>query len=210
MSSTWKMPTVVYKKEDFFSLYGYTVSRVLGQGSYGEVVLATSSIPGQQDRALKRFPIRGADGKLNQREVDNFRAEAIASFNLKHHSVVKTFGYMLGPRFAYIFMPVYAKGDLFRNIPLLNSKQVLTYSASIACAVHYLHRNRVVHRDIKVNNILLTSSHAVLSDLGLAVQMPAGEHTVDKAFGHPTYRAPEMKKKGTLVPFCPFKVSVCF
>ena len=207
MYSTWKQPVLHRCDQDFFAHFHYHASRVLGKGTYGEVLQATSIKPGRPDRALKRFPLRTADGQIDSKQFELFYTEATSTFNLQHRCLVNTYGGVLCPDFAYIAMDVYPKGDLMKNIPSLDLRQMCRYTVDIACAVHYLHRNRVLHHDIKANNIFLSEKNAFLADLGLTMPVADGKHTVNYRFGNTFFQAPEMKQD-PLVPFCPFKVSV--
>lgn len=205
MSSTWQPATVYHLKQDFFSTFQYRVSAVLGQGCFGEVLLATSLTEGRPERAVKRIPRRLPTGQ--NVDMKPFLEEAKALFNLKHHRVLNMYGAAICPDFAYIVMDVYSSGNLLQNILLLDFGTICRYMVDISMAVHYLHKNRVVHKDIKLNNILIDdSNHAILADLGMTRQFPTSLEKTTAMFGNFYYRAPEMKAE-PLQPYCPFKVS---
>src|SRR5205085_2040854 len=76
----------------------------------------------------------------------------------------------------------------------LSFEQIVTYVKEIASALDYAHQQRVIHRDVKPDNLLLTANHeVVLSDFGIAVV----QRTLDSlsmsnpAAGTPLYMAPE-------------------
>ena len=69
------------------------------------------------------------------------------------------------------------------------------YRQQIASATRYLHRNRIVHHDIKGDNIFVdVDGTCVLGDFGLAARMPEGQSTVPvyKCGGTKAYMAPEL------------------
>ena len=64
------------------------------------------------------------------------------------------------------------------------------YAAEIACAIEYLHSLRIIHRDIKTDNVLLThDGHVKVADFGLSFM---GEQQATTICGTPSYMAPEI------------------
>src|SRR5205085_2635242 len=76
----------------------------------------------------------------------------------------------------------------------LSFEQIVTYVKEIASALDYAHQQRVIHRDVKPDNLLLTANHeVVLSDFGLAVVQRSLDSLSmsNPAAGTPLYMAPE-------------------
>jgi len=96
-------------------------------------------------------------------------------------------------------------GDLLQKIKesranqsYFSEEQIIEWFCQICLAVQHLHENRIIHRDIKVHNVFLTSSGFVkLGDFGISKQL---EHSTDLSqtqIGTPLYLPPEMVKSST-------------
>ena len=76
-----------------------------------------------------------------------------------------------------------------------SEKQILDWIIQIGLALYYMHERRVLHRDVKTQNIFLKNGQALLGDLGVAKVL---EETVDLArtnIGTPYYMSPEQYRQ---------------
>ena len=103
----------------------------------------------------------------------------------------------------YFVMDFCCGGDLFAFMSKNKMKEaeVRLFAAEIALAMSHLHQHNVVYRDVKPENILISSDgHACLADFGLSTEMRPGEHNFS-VVGTPQYVAPEvLLKKGHGAP----------
>ena len=100
-----------------------------------------------------------------------------------------------------ISMPYYPSGDLKSLLPHIQEPQVGNIFIQLTCAVRYLHMNHIAHRDIKPDNVLISSNgDAVLTDFGLACLLTPDEMTFTHFTGTFAYAAPEMKYGGPSDP----------
>jgi serine/threonine protein kinase len=99
-----------------------------------------------------------------------------------------------------LVLPIARGGDLFdlvNNQGALPESSVKTITLRMLSALAYLHQRRIVHRDVKLENILLMSEDVgdtVLCDFGFAVELREGEFG-EQLCGSPAYTAPEIWQK---------------
>ena len=172
----------------------FQVERLLGRGGMGAVYLARETALDRQV-AIKVLPPERADTAGSR---ERFRREARTAARLTHPNVVPlhTFGDAQGVM--YLVMG-YVRGESLAlrlrregRLPLMATLRVL---GEIADALDYAHRQGVVHRDVKPDNVLMEdeTGRALLTDFGVAKAGVAG-HTLTATgaiLGTPHYMSPE-------------------
>src|SRR5262245_23119608 len=174
--------------------FQYRIERLLGRGGMGAVYLA-HELALDRDVAIKVLPPEQAGAPQLR---DRFRREARTAARLNHPNIVPlhTFGEVNG---LVYFVMGYIAGEslasrLSRTGPLTSeeSRELLT---ELADALAYAHRNGVVHRDIKPDNILIDAETGSprLTDFGIAKASFTDAHltTTGQLIGTPAYMSPE-------------------
>lgn len=86
---------------------------------------------------------------------------------------------------------------LIRSRTQLTEPEVKYFALNILNGIQYLHSQLIIHRDIKLENILLCGDDLVpkITDFGLAVKLKSPEDCIVEAIGTPNYMAPEVLMK---------------
>ncbi|XP_047373571.1 serine/threonine-protein kinase 33 isoform X1 [Sciurus carolinensis] len=182
--------------EDF-----YTFGRILGQGSFGLVVEATDKET-ETKWAIKKVNKEKAGSsavKLLEREVN-----ILKSVNHKH--IIHLEQVFETPKKMYLVMELCEDGELKKILDRkghFSENETRWIIQSLASAIAYLHNKDIVHRDLKLENILVKSSfidannemnlNIKVTDFGLAVKKHGrGEAMMQTTCGTPIYMAPEV------------------
>lgn len=149
----------------------YRVERVLGNGGFGHVYLAVDLQTGQQ-YAIKEYLVTGSSGKAQleheSRVLSQLHHPSLPAFQDAFDERGRYYvvlGYIEGRDLTDCIRSTRARGDI---VPL---ERILNWLISICEAVTFLHNQTppIIHRDIKPDNIRITSNGtAILVDLGNA------------------------------------------
>ena len=141
--------------------------------------------------------------------VDRFRREILVSAALQHPNIVPILGAGDVEGLPYFLMPYVAGESLRARLARgpLGVREAVGVLRDVARALAHAHRNGLVHRDIKPDNILLSGGAAMVSDFGVAKALTtggssrrptSGAHVAASvataagiAIGTPAYMAPE-------------------
>jgi WD40 repeat protein/serine/threonine protein kinase len=175
-------------------LKGYAIGNQIGAGSFGAVYRATQASVGREVAIKIILP-----NFANQPEfIRRFETEAQIVARLEHPHIVPLFDYWREPDRAYLVMrllPSNLRYQLEETGPLA-LPDAAQLADQMASALAMSHRQEVVHRDIKPDNILLDNEgNAYLTDFGLAEVIKSSlESSSDTVTGSPAYMSPEQLK----------------
>ncbi|MEK6325523.1 MAG: serine/threonine protein kinase [Acidobacteriota bacterium] len=180
----------------------YLVDRCLGRGSYAEIFLAYDQFGDDEPVIIKSLntSLQGTpDPDLEQTLIENFQNEAIALDRVRHPNIILRLGHgtaadLEGVPFHYLVLEYMAGGDLWslcRKRPV-GLDDALFYFQQVAEALAYAHTKRVIHRDIKPNNLLLSADRRLLkiADFGVAKMTHEEENEITRV-GTNVFAPPE-------------------
>lgn len=143
----------------------YQLIRLLGRGGFAEVYL------GEHIHMETQAAVKVLTSELTPEEIAQFRNEARTIFSLEHPNIVRVLDYGLNGNIPYIVMNYAANGSLKKRHPRgtrVPLPTVVEYVRQIAAALQYAHDEKLVHRDIKPDNMLIGKRDDILlSDFGI-------------------------------------------
>ncbi len=190
-------------------LGAYQIQTKLGEGGMARVYKAYHARL-RRDVAIKVILPQAAD-KPGFKE--RFEQEAQVVARLEHHNIVAVYDFGESGNLTYLVMQYVGGGtlrDQLRGQQPLELRRAVAYAQQMARALHHAHQRGIVHRDVKPQNMLVSSSdpgELLLSDFGIAKLFDTQETTlpmignsssagpmltnVGQMIGTPDYMAPE-------------------
>ena len=180
----------------------YRVEKCLSRGSYAEIFLARDLVRSEDRVIIKALntTLQGTpDPDLEQTLVENFQNEALALDKVRHPHIIRRLGHgtaadLEGTPFHYLVLENMPGGDMLTlcRAHALGLADTLGYFAQIADALGYAHSQKVIHRDIKPNNLLLSSDRRTvkIADFGVAKIAPGDGAEITRV-GTNIYAPPE-------------------
>ncbi len=162
----------------------------IAMGTYSEVFLCKWN---HQNVAVKRL-------RINQKsdQMKSLKLETSLAISLFHPNIVRIFGTLqMENGFMGIVMEWADQGSLGGKMKSLTFSQKVRVSLDICDGVAYLHAQKIAHRDLKPDNILLfgTEPKAKISDFGTSKVIQTMITNTSMA-GTPKYAAPELMEQG--------------
>lgn len=174
----------------------YEKVKIIGEGTYGTVFKAKSKNDGKH-YALKKVKMAN--------EVDGFPITSLREIKilqkLNHPNIISLKEVSVGFKQNSVFLVFdYFETDLANLVDTLAVKNESLYLSDIKrimekllLAVEYMHRNEIIHRDLKISNVLISKSGEVrVADFGLAREMGPEYRNFTKKVVTLWYRAPEI------------------
>eukprot|EP00842_Homolaphlyctis_polyrhiza_P000271 jgi/Hompol1/1244/HPOL_001760-RA len=190
----------------------WTLGKTIGEGASGKVKLAENTVTGERCvvKAVRRPKMSSGEtvteadlkvlgpealSKIYKRELYMIR-EAALCILLDHPNIVRLHSAVLGENHFYCFFE-YVEGedlvDYIARYGRIKERKSRSIFRQVLSAIEYAHRNNVVHRDIKLENIRYNEDTGIakLLDFGFAT-FHSEDHLLQTNCGSPCYAAPEI------------------
>ena len=175
----------------------YKIQSLIGTGGMAAVYLAKDLI---LDR-LVAIKVLRLDFRQNNDAMRRFRREALSATQLTHPNIVGVYDVGQSQEMNYIVME-YVEGtdlkDYVRQRGALHPIEAVRIMMQIVSAIAAAHQNRIIHRDIKPQNILIDREGNVkITDFGIAVALSDTSLTqTNTLLGSVHYLSPEQARGG--------------
>ena len=181
----------IYLEDNTIELKDLDNVKELGSGNFGCVNLVKNK-KNKQLYAIKAL-------NLEQIKKENLQAcvelEKNVLLKIDHPFIMKMVKYLKNENYIF-FINEYINGkelwEVIRDIGLLNKEQTQFYGASILLAIDYLHKQKIIYRDIKPENVMVnTKGYIKIIDFGTVKEIQDRTSTI---IGTSHYMAPEVSR----------------
>ena len=178
------------------NLDSFIIHSIIGKGSFGDVYLVEK----KDNNMLYAMKV------LNKCKVfnDNLKRYAITERNvlsaIDHPFIVKLRYAFQNSEYLFLIMDYYPGGDLGTYLMeegVFSERKAKIYTAEIILALEELHKNNIIFRDLKPENVMIDAEgHVALIDFGLSKEKVSSNNAGARSFcGSVAYLAPEMVRK---------------
>ncbi|MEE6472328.1 hypothetical protein FKM82_009576 [Ascaphus truei] len=172
----------------------YDIIKMIGEGAFGKAFLAKGK-PDNTQCVIKEINL----SKMPLKEKEASHKEVTLLAKMKHPNIVTLFTSIEEKYKLYIVMEYCDGGDLMRRINmqrgvLFEEDQILSWFVQISLGLKHIHDRKVLHRDIKAQNIFLANNGtlAKLGDFGIARMLNNTMELARTCVGTPYYLSPEI------------------
>jgi serine/threonine protein kinase len=168
----------------------YRLVRLLGKGGFAEVYL------GEHIRLNMLVAIKILHTHLSEEGTEAFQREAQTIAGLSHPHIVRVLDFDLKEGRPFLIIDYAPNGSLRRLYPKGTSvplSQIITYVKQVSSALQYAHDLKLIHRDVKPENMLLGQRNEILlSDFGIVTMAHStSSMSAQPSVGTIPYMAPE-------------------
>ncbi|CAI2722437.1 unnamed protein product [Schistosoma spindalis] len=168
----------------------YKLIRTLGRGNFAKVKLAQHVSTGRE------VAVKVIDKtQLNQASLKKLFREVNIMKMLNHPNIVRLYEVIESERHVYLVMEYAENGEVFDHLVAhgrMKEREARAAFRQIVSAVEYCHQKKIVHRDLKAENLLFDGYYNIkLADFGFS-NLFDGSKKLDTFCGSPPYAAPEL------------------
>jgi len=172
------------------SIGNYVFQKTVGEGNFAKVKLAKHKLTGVEV-AIKIID----KTRIDEKKLGKLYREVKIMKLLNHPYIVKLFEVIETKNTLFLVMEYSSGGELYDYLVVhgrMKEKEARVKFRQILAAVNYCHNKRVIHRDLKAENLLLDANFDIkIADFGFSNYYDP-ESKLDTFCGSPPYAAPEL------------------
>jgi len=172
------------------SIGNYVFQKTVGEGNFAKVKLAKHKLTGVEV-AIKIID----KTRIDEKKLGKLYREVKIMKLLNHPNIVKLFEVIETKNTLFLVMEYSSGGELYDYLVVhgrMKEKEARVKFRQILAAVNYCHNKRVIHRDLKAENLLLDANFDIkIADFGFSNYYDP-ESKLDTFCGSPPYAAPEL------------------
>jgi len=185
--------TVKARASRRLGLDDFKLLKVIGQGSFGKVMQVVKKDNGK----VYAMKVLNKKTIVERNDEEHIKSERRILERLDHPFLVNLHYSFQTPDKLYFIMDYVNGGELFfhmQQVDCFDEERSRFYVAEIGCGLEYLHKEGVLYRDLKPENVLVSrKGHICLTDFGISKQgFEGGENKTQTFVGTPEYLAPEI------------------
>ncbi|KAB5576685.1 hypothetical protein PHYPO_G00200690 [Pangasianodon hypophthalmus] len=173
----------------------YVVLGQVGEGAFGKALLVREKAGSGRRCVVKQVGV----SRMSPRDREAAKKEVTLLSKMKHPNIVAFFQSFHERNTLYIVMEYCDGGDLMKKITLqrgqpFTEEQIIDWFVQICLGLKHIHDRKVLHRDIKAQNIFLTQggTKVKLGDFGIARMLNNTTELARTCVGTPYYISPEI------------------
>lgn len=147
----------------------YSIIKAIGSGNYGQVYLAYNKKE-KKEYAIKKINFNS----INSKERENIENEIKLLEELRHPNIIYYKETFLDDKNNLNIVMAYCDGgDMYSMIrknkgKMISEEVIVNYIVQIGLAMSYIHSQKILHRDLKTENIFLQNNLIRIGDFGIA------------------------------------------
>lgn len=186
------VPLVIPRKRELGSTVNYQRHEELGRGGFAAVYRVTNQSTGEE-YALKVVP---KERVQKPKSLEKLKNEMALQRSLNHPNILKSYDNFEDSKNFYILLELAPNGsvkDMVKKNRYLSEYETARILREVMSGLCYLHDNRIIHRDLKLENFLIGKDNKVkIADFGLSTKLDFDDERKYTVCGTPNYLSPEL------------------